>query len=121
MKRVLIADDDPVMARLIEFNMSKAGYDVVVCREGLSVMATAKETKPALAIFDLMLPGRTGLELIESFKDDEKLKDVPLIVVTGQGKESIREELMAAGASVVFTKPFSPTILVSTVADILSE
>lgn len=119
MKTILIADDDPVMVKLLEFNLKRAGYAVEICREGLSVMPKAQDAKPDLAIFDLMLPGRSGLELINDFKAAEEMAGIPIIVVTGQGKGSTRDELLEAGANKVFTKPFSPTILMNSIEELL--
>ena len=121
MSNILIADDDPVMVKLLEFNLKRSGYSVTVCREGLSVMPRALDHRPVLAIFDLMLPGRSGLELIHDFKESDDLSDIPIIVVTGQGKGSTKQELLGAGASTVFTKPFSPTILINRIHELLES
>lgn len=117
-KTVLIADDDPVMIKLLEFNLVRAGYDTVACREGNSVLSSALEIRPEVAIIDLMLPGRTGLELIGDFRRHGKLAGVPIIVVTAQGRGSTKEELLAAGADSVFTKPFSPSLLLAKVEEL---
>lgn len=119
MKTILIADDDPVMVKLLEFNLKRANYRVVICREGLSVMPMAEEAQPDLVIFDLMLPGRSGLELIVDFKASPELATIPIIVVTGQGRGSTKDELLAAGADTVFTKPFSPTILMNNIGELM--
>ena len=121
MNRILIADDDPVMLKLFELNLKKQGFKVVACSEGNSVPVKARANIPDLAILDYLLPGKSGLELIVEFKNDESLKCVPIIVVTGQGKGSTKEELLAAGADKVFTKPFSPTMLISEVKDRLKS
>lgn len=120
MKKILIADDDPVMIKLFEFSLKRAGYELVVCREGLSVVERAHETLPQAAIFDLMLPGRSGQELIRAFQADAVLKGIPIIVVTGQGKESTEGTLLSDGARYVFTKPFSPSVLVSTLGELVT-
>lgn len=116
-KTILVADDDPVMLRLLQLNLGKAGFSVVSCSEGTSVLETALAVKPSVALLDYLLPGRTGLELIEDFKKTPSLAAVPIIVVTGQGKGSTRNELMAAGAIEVFTKPFSPSLLIETIKE----
>lgn len=119
MIKILIADDDPVMVKLFEFNLRKHGFELVVCREGRSVVTKALADGPQIAIFDYMLPGRSGLELIQDFRANEALKQLPIIVVTGQGKGSTRQELLDAGADAVFTKPFSPTVLVARIRELL--
>jgi two-component system alkaline phosphatase synthesis response regulator PhoP len=119
MTKLLIADDDPVMVKLLEFNLRRGGFTLVQCREGLSVVTQAREHKPSLAIFDYMLPGRSGLELIQDFRSDPELEHTPIIVVTGQGKGSTKDELLAAGANEVFTKPFSPTLLLNRINELI--
>lgn len=117
---ILIVDDDPVMIKLFEFNLGKAGYRTVACREGSSVLSSTLETRPDMVIFDLMLPGRSGLELIEDFRSHAELSTMPIIVVTAQGKGSTKEMLLAAGANHVFTKPFSPSLLLAKVEELLA-
>lgn len=114
-KTILIADDDPVMLRLLQLNLQKAGFRVVSCPEGTTVFETALAEQPVMALLDYLLPGRTGLELIKDFKGHDALRVVPIIIVTGQGKGSTRNELMEAGAVAVFTKPFSPSLLIATI------
>lgn len=119
MKKILIADDDAVMLRLLEWNLRREGFKITFCRDGPSVVIKVNERLPDLAIIDLMLPGKSGLELIREFKTDPNLKALPIIVVTGQGKGSTKEELLEAGAASVFTKPFSPTSLIAKVNELL--
>jgi DNA-binding response OmpR family regulator len=120
MSKILIADDDPVMVKLFEFNLRRNGFELVLCREGHSVVSQAHAHRPDLAIFDYMLPGRSGLELIQDFRADEGLAALPIIVVTGQGKGSTRQDLLGAGANEVFTKPFSPTVLLARIRELLT-
>ncbi len=119
MKTILIADDDVVMLKLYELNLKKAGFRTLSCKDGLSVLPLLQTENPSLAILDYQLPGKTGLELIQACRADKKWKELPLVVITAQGKESIRNELMCAGANVVFTKPFSPSRLIKTIEALL--
>jgi len=121
MKTILIADDDPVMVKLLEFTLQRAGFGVLVCREGLSVIARVRAGRPDLIVLDVMLPGRSGLELLRDFKEDAELAKLPVVVVTSQGKNSTQDELLAAGALNVFTKPFSPTMLIARLRELLHE
>jgi DNA-binding response OmpR family regulator len=121
MKTILIADDDPVMVKLLEFTLQRAGFGVLVCREGLSVMARVRAGRPDLIVLDVMLPGRSGQELLRDFKEDAELAKLPVVVVTSQGKNSTQDELLAAGALNVFTKPFSPTMLIARLRELLHE
>lgn len=120
MKRILIAEDDPVMSKLIEFNLKREGYQVIICRDGPAVMRTVKETAPDLALLDLNLPGMTGLELSQAFEADPLLREIPRMVVTAQGKDAVFDELYAAGVKKVFTKPFSPSALAGAIREQLA-
>lgn len=120
MNKILIADDDPFMEKLLEFTLKKAEFDIIVCREGNTVIQRILDEKPVLVILDLMLPGRSGLELIADIRGNQSIARLPVIFVTGQGKESTRKQLMAAGASAVYTKPFSPTSLIATIKQLLA-
>lgn len=121
MKKILIAEDDPVMSKLFEFNLKRAGYLVISCADGESVLETVKDNRPDLALFDLNLPGISGLELSEHFQADESLASIPRIVVTAQGKDSVFEDLYASGIRKVFTKPFSPSTLTEAIEELLNE
>lgn len=120
MHTILIADDDPVMIKLLEFSLRRQGYAVLICHDGLSVQSRARQTPPDLAIFDLMLPGLSGQQLIRDFQADPELRRIPIIVVTGQGGDRPLDSLIKDGAVEVFTKPFSPSLLMSRIASIIA-
>ena len=119
MNTILIADDDPLMIRLLEFNLKRIGCRLIICREGLGAEHLVKIEQPDLAIIDVMLPGKDGFELIASIRCDEDLKGIPLIVVTGHGEHQVHRQLLEAGANRVFTKPFAPSLLLSAVQELL--
>jgi DNA-binding response OmpR family regulator len=117
MATILIADDDNVMLKLYELHLKKAGHTLIICQEGSSVMEQFERHTIELAVLDYLLPGKTGLELIQIIrKDNEKL---PLIVITAQGKQTLKQDLLNAGANAVFTKPFSPSVLMKTIESLL--
>ncbi len=121
MNRILIAEDDPVMAKLVEFNLKKAGFELMICPDGSSVIDRISDWGPDLAIFDLNLPGKSGLELSQYIQDTPALSHIPVIIITGQGKESSFEELYEAGVKKIFSKPYSPTALAETIRTLLSS
>jgi DNA-binding response OmpR family regulator len=121
MKKILIADDDPMMVKLLEFNLRRAGFKFIVCREGSTVCARAREEHPDLIILDVMMPGRTGLELVGDIKSDPVLAVLPVLIVTSEGKSSTLDDLLTAGAANVYTKPFSPTMLIDRVRQLLGR
>ncbi len=121
MSTILIADDDPLMIRLLEFNLKRLGCNLIVCREGLGAEQLLKTERPDIAIIDVMLPGKSGLELIQLVRAEPELCKMPLIVVTGHGEHQVHQELLDAGANYVFTKPFAPSLLQSTIQELLDQ
>lgn len=120
MSTILIADDDPFMEKLLQYTLRKGGYSMVVCKEGYAVMQQILEQRPVLVILDLMIPGRSGLEIVNDIRANSLVGGLPVIFITGQGRESTKEQLLNAGANAVFTKPFSPMALMSTITQLLS-
>ncbi|MGE9297033.1 MAG: response regulator transcription factor [Puniceicoccales bacterium] len=118
MSTILIADDDPLMIRLYEFTLKRTDHRLIICREGLAAARLARTEEPDLAIIDLMLPGKSGFELIQEFREDEKLVTLPVIVVTGRGEHQVHEDLRNAGVDRVFTKPFAPSLLLSAIEEL---
>ena len=118
---ILVAEDDPVMAKLLEFTLMQENYTVTICRMGDTVVEKAKQHKPDLLLVDYILPRMTGDQIAAAFKQDPELSDVPIIVVTGQGRESVRNEMLNIGVQEVFTKPFSPIALMGVIKKYLEQ
>lgn len=115
MKRILIADDDRVMVRLYQLHLGRQGYSLNIFENGEEVLQVLDGLDFDLAILDYMLPGVSGLELIQRIRTNPLTKDCPIVIITGQGRASLKDELKEAGANVVFTKPFSPVQLLKTI------
>lgn len=121
MMTLLVSDDDPVMLKLYELNLSRAGYRVLSCKNGQETTDMLAKEKPDAIILDYLLPDTTGLALTEQLRQSTDHDKTPIIVVTAQGKESIKQDLLNAGASMVFTKPFSPSILLKCIQGFLEK
>ncbi len=118
-KRILVAEDERTMMRLFQFQLERSGFEMMPFNCGTEVVEKARATPPDLAIFDYNLPGRTGLELIQAFKDDATLAKVPIVVVTGYRDPALHERLLNAGANEVISKPFSPVGLTGRINELL--
>ena len=104
---ILVAEDDPVMAKLLEFNLMRESYSVVICRDGRDVLTRIESIRPALILLDYVMPGATGMDILNELRIREHLTNIPVLMVTGQGRETVKNSLLNAGARAVFTKPFS--------------
>ena len=111
-KTILICDDEPALRELIRASMDD-GYEFAEASDGIIAMELAREVSPDIVILDLMLPRLSGLEVLARMNEDERLKDVPVLVITAWNET--REDVLAAGADDFVAKPFDPEDLRSAV------
>lgn len=108
--KILIAEDDILMIKILEFILKKEGYQVTSCKDGLSAIEKIPVLIPDLIITDIMLPFRSGLEIIGYSKDH--FENIPVIVVSSLGEEeSTVVEAFNLGADDFVSKPFNPNEL----------
>ena len=109
--KILIAEDDVLMIKILEFILKKEGYQVTSCKDGLSAIEKIPVLIPDLIITDIMLPFRSGLEIINFTK--ETYENTPIIVVSALGEEEgTVVEAFNLGADDFVSKPFNPNELV---------
>lgn len=87
-KTVLLADDDPLIIRLYQNKLTKDGYRVILAANGNEALIEVMEQKPDLILLDVMMPEKNGVETLKALKQDEKMKDIPVIILTNLGDNS---------------------------------
>ncbi|HXU42442.1 MAG TPA: response regulator [Burkholderiales bacterium] len=112
MSRILIVEDEPKLASLVADYLKAAGYEAHCIENGLEVVSWVKSNQPDLVVLDLMLPGRSGLEIC---KEVRTFSDLPIIMVTARVEEVDRLIGLEAGADDYLCKPFSVRELVARV------
>jgi two-component system phosphate regulon response regulator PhoB len=117
--RVLVVDDEPDIVALVAYHLAKSGYAVSTATSGPDGLAAARREKPSLVILDLMLPGLSGLEVMEELRADAATSSIAVLMLTARREESDRIKGLTLGADDYLTKPFSPQELVLRVAAIL--
>jgi CheY-like chemotaxis protein len=115
--KVLIADDDMTMRILIDAAISPDGYDVVEAEDGDEAWALLQEQRPDIALLDVQMGARTGLEVTSMIRSDPALACMTVILVSAKTQQADIEAGYAAGADHYVTKPFSPNVLASTVRE----
>jgi DNA-binding response OmpR family regulator len=105
--KILIAEDEPLILQTLELKLKKEGYQVIGCVDGLDALQKIEQEQPDLIITDIMMPYMSGLELIRKVKQDNGDKNIPVIVLSTMGQESIVEEAFELGADDYLKKPFS--------------
>ncbi|MFM2214016.1 MAG: hypothetical protein RL427_1279 [Bacteroidota bacterium] len=107
MKKILIIEDDKMIKNIIEFIVKKEGYEVEFAFDGLDGLAKIKSYQPDLVITDVLLPYKSGLEVISYSKINNPL--TPIIVISSLGKEDLTViEAFKLGANDILAKPFNP-------------
>lgn len=120
-KKILIIDDQPFMIKLIEYNLKKIGYETITETDGLKALAQIEDIAPDFVFLDIRMPNISGTELCAKFRKKEIMRDIPIVMLTGQLKNILKEEAEKAGATDLMTKPFSPTELKGKVKELLGE
>lgn len=113
---IMIVEDEPSVAGLLQDYLEDAGYRTRTIHNGLQVVSAVKETLPALILLDIMLPGKNGMDLCREIREFSK---VPIIMVTARVEEIDRLLGLELGADDYICKPFSPREMVARVRAVL--
>ena len=116
MQRVLVVDDEPSIVELVEYNLEREGFEVLVEQDGVKGLARAQSDRPDLIVLDVMLPEMSGLDVCRNLR---QFTDVPIILLTARKDELDRVLGLELGADDYVTKPFSPRELVARIKAIL--
>ena len=108
--KILVAEDEPMILKAIEFKLQKEGYDVMCCNDGREALEKIPVYLPDIVITDLMLPYASGFEIVNTVKSIKE-KKIAVIVLSALGQEKTVEEAFELGADDYMTKPFSFTEL----------
>lgn len=106
-RQVLLVEDEPHIAEAIRFILTRAGWSVTVEPNGGAAMARIGALRPAAVILDLMLPGRSGIEILTDLRADPALGATPVLMLTARGQGRDREAAERAGATAFLAKPFA--------------
>ncbi len=117
LRHVLVAEDEPHIARLIALKLETGPFRVTTVHEGAAALdALAAHDDLALLILDLMMPGMGGLDVLAQVRRDPRTRALPCIILTATGHEAARRQALDLGANEFLTKPFSPKKLFATAA-----
>src|SRR6266576_3087255 len=104
--RVLVADDDASLVQTLTWILKENGYEVAVCPGGDGLFAKLDEIKPALLLLDIMMPKVDGLQLLERLKQDDRYKDLPVLMVSSMPPEEANVRALGLGPADFISKPF---------------
>jgi two-component system phosphate regulon response regulator PhoB len=118
-EKILIVEDDEDIAELIRYNLVKDGFRPVGVLRGEDAIKRLQSDVFDLVLLDIMLPGIDGLEVCRRIKADEKLRSIPIIMLTAKGEETDVVIGLELGADDYIVKPFSPKIVIARIRSVL--
>ncbi|MBX9616476.1 MAG: phosphate regulon transcriptional regulator PhoB [Brevundimonas sp.] len=116
---ILVMEDEDALATLLQYNLEKEGYDVVVAADGEEGLVQIDERQPDLVLLDWMLPKVSGIEVCRRIRGRPESRNLPIIMLTARGEESDRVRGLDTGADDYLTKPFSMTELIARIRAVL--
>ena len=114
-RHVLLIEDEQHIAEAISFLLGRDGWDVTHLADGLTAEDEMRRRRPDLVILDLMLPGRSGFEVLAAMRADPDLSRVRVMMLTAKGQGRERDEAERAGVDLFMSKPFSNAEMLASV------
>ncbi len=118
-RKVLLADDDPDLRRLMGTTLGTEDFDLFQAGDGQEALDVARRERPELILLDVNMPRHNGFEVCRFLKTDPETADIRIVMLTARGSEADRAQGKAAGADDYFVKPFSPVQLLDKVYSLL--
>lgn len=120
-ERILVIEDDEDLARLVRMVLEREGFEVSTAVNAVEALGKIEAEQPAAIVADVMMPGASGVTLLEHLRGRPETRDLPVLVYTGSGDDDVRRSVEAAGGTRYLTKPAPAAQLVGTLRDLLGE
>lgn len=117
-KHVVLVEDETNIAEAIRFLLGREGWRVETLANGGNAAEVIRSAKPDLVMLDVMLPGKSGFEILAELRGDATLAGLPILMLTARGQERDREQAIQAGVSRFMTKPFSNEEMLTAVREL---
>jgi DNA-binding response OmpR family regulator len=117
--KILIADDEPNIVVSLEYLMKRAGYQVLVARDGQEAIDAVRRERPRLVLLDVMMPKKSGHDVCAEIRADESLRGTLVLMLSAKGRDTDVGKGLGVGADAYMTKPFSTKDLAAKVAEML--
>jgi len=117
-KHVLLVEDEPNIIEAVSFLLSRDGWSVSTHSNGHDAADVIRAKQPDVLVLDVMLPGRSGFDILEDIRSEGACKDVPVLMLTARGQTKDRERAERLGATRFMTKPFSNAEIIETLHEL---
>ncbi len=118
--QILVCDDEPFILKALTFILRKEGHTVVEARNGEEALEKLRASKPSLIFLDVMMPKKSGYDVLKEIRADPGLAGIYVILLTAKGQDSDRKMGLSLGADEFMTKPFSPAAILQRLREILA-
>lgn len=118
---VLIAEDEPSILESLEFILRRAGWSVSAVTDGDAALEGVRRLRPRMLLLDVMLPKRSGFDVLKLVRADAALQGMPVLILTAKGQQQDRRIAAELGADAFVTKPYANADVVGTVRQLLGE
>lgn len=120
MPKVLVCDDEEVLRSLIRATL-EGDFEIVEVTSGDATLEKARAERPDLIVLDMMMPGTSGLDVLNELRSEPELASIPVLMLTARTQRSDRDAALNAGADRFLAKPFSPIELAGVVTELVAE
>lgn len=114
-KRILAVDDSKTMRDMVSFTLKGAGYEVLVADDGVNALSALDGENVDLIITDVNMPNMNGIELVQKLRGDPRFRATPILILTTESDDGLKQQGRAAGATGWIVKPFVPEKLLKVV------
>ena len=114
-RRVLIVDDEPELAKIVQVRLAADGYEVICAENGQDALDKAESKRPELILMDVMMPKMHGLDALRKLKEKPETKQIPVVMLTAKDDEESVFKAKSLGAKDYITKPFNAEALLAAV------
>lgn len=118
---VLIAEDEPSILESLDFILKRAGWTIGSVAEGDAVLEAIRRLRPRVLVLDVMLPKRSGFEVLKQIRADLDMRELPVLILTAKGQQQDRRIAEEFGADRFITKPYANAEVVGAVRQLLGE
>lgn len=119
MSKILVADDEPHILRLVSFTLSNHGFEIVTASDGSAAVEAAETEQPDLILLDVMMPVMNGYDAAKKIRENPKTRHIPIVMLSAKSQQREIAEGLDCGASEYICKPFTPKDLVQKVSELL--
>lgn len=118
---ILIAEDEPSILESLDFILRRAGWSIDSATDGEAVLEKVRRSRPRVLVLDVMLPKRSGFDVLKQLRSNVETKDLPVLILTAKGQQQDRRIAEELGADGFVTKPYSNAEVVGAVRQLLGE